>query len=158
MPCGKSIGASVSAGSVRGSAGAAGASGSNGSGFAVSVAAVDALIAYELVPGWRDGQERLRLLGGLCRWQTDLVRAGCPASVEVNVLRNGDKTAVTFFNHGAAPVEPFEFHLPLAEKPAAVGFTSVEAGAAELEFSYEDGVLTVRMPGFLYFAACRIDN
>ncbi len=127
-----------------------------GNGHALACAAVDATIAYELVPRWREKTDRLRFVQDACSWTTNLIQSGCPPDVEINVMKKGKKTVVNFFNQGHAPVDAFKFRLPLKKKPSKVRLRTVETDEAAPKFEYANGILTVQVPEFLNFALCRI--
>jgi len=127
-----------------------------GKGHALACAAVDATIGYELLPRYRQKNDRVAFLHDVCNWTTDLIQSDCSSDVEINVLKKGRRTVVNFFNQGPAPVAASTFSLPLDRKPSKVTLRTAETDETSTKFKYADGILTVGVPEFLNFALCRV--
>lgn len=125
-----------------------------GKGKVVSCAPVDLTIAYELVG--RENVERRNFVRDVCRSVVGPFETTCPPDVEVNVLQKGRKRAVTFTNQGYAPVDAFEFSMPLDKKPKRVRFVSMEKDR-KLKLKFADGTLSFTVPAFMDFALCWIE-
>lgn len=124
-----------------------------GKGRAMSCAAVDATIGYELSP-WHDPR-RVRFVGDLCRASADLPETDLPEGVEVNVLWGEGQAAVTLFNHGLAPVKPSRLSIALPSAPTAARFHALDT-EGDLASEHRNGRVTLRLPGFLDFMLCKL--
>ena len=127
-----------------------------GKGQVVSCAAVDLTVAYELVG--KEDKLRRNFLGDICRSRVRPFETDCPPGVEVNILSDRRRKAVTFFNQGYAPVDSFKFSLPAEKAPKRkrVSFVSFDQ-EQKLKCEFEDGQVSFTVPGFMDFALCWIE-
>jgi hypothetical protein len=125
-----------------------------GTGQAISCAAVDLTVAYELVG--REEPLRRQFLADVCRSKVASFETTCPPEVEVNILYGERRQAITFVNQGYAPVNSFLFSVKVDRTPTRIRFASLD-DEADLQFTCTDGKLSLTVPEFLDFALCWVE-